>query len=217
MFGDDARPQWGGDKFDQHNVTINDQHNLNADHNFYNRPYNGWHPNWSNGGYWAHRPWNAGWYRWAPTSWGWWGGSASAWGLAGLATGVAITELVNNAAAQQSTIIVVPQSDYQLELWLGGGGGDPGRQLLLRGLRGRESAGGGELPSGPAQWPGARRSPRTPNWSMPSARWPLVPRVSLLGLDQAERLEGFKASAFDSGSVLVLRAVPAAALACPVT
>lgn len=114
MFGDDARPQWGGDKIDQHNVTINDQHNINADHNFYNRPYNGWHPNWSNGGYWAHRPWNAGWYRWAPTSWGWWGGSAAAWGLAGLATGVAITELVNNAAAQQSTIIVVPQSDYQL-------------------------------------------------------------------------------------------------------
>ncbi len=113
MFGDDVRPQWGGDKIDQHNINIDNQH-INVDHNFYNRPYNGWHPNWANGGYWAHRPWNAGWYRWAPTSWAWWGGSAAAWGLAGLATGVAITELVNNASAQQSSVIVVPESDYQL-------------------------------------------------------------------------------------------------------
>ncbi len=34
---------------------------------------------------------------------------------AGLATGVAIAELVNIAAAQQSTVIVVPETQYQLK------------------------------------------------------------------------------------------------------
>jgi len=86
----------------------------NGPNNFYNRPYNGYHPAWNNGGYWNSRPWNAGWYRWQPTSWGWWGGNAMAWGLAGLATGAAITSLVNNAAAVQSPLIVVPQTNYQL-------------------------------------------------------------------------------------------------------
>ena len=86
----------------------------NGANNFYNRPYNGYHPAWNNGGYWTSRPWNTGWYRWAPTSWGWWGGNAMAWGLAGLATGAAITSLVNNAAAVQSPLIVVPQTNYQL-------------------------------------------------------------------------------------------------------
>ncbi len=86
----------------------------NGTNNFYNRPYNGWHQGWNNGGYWNSRPWNAGWYRWTPNSWGWWGGSALGWGLAGLATGAAITSLVNNAAAVQSPLIVVPQTNYQL-------------------------------------------------------------------------------------------------------
>jgi len=36
------------------------------------------------------------------------------WSLAGLATGAAITSLVNNAAAVQSPLIVVPQTNYQL-------------------------------------------------------------------------------------------------------
>jgi len=86
----------------------------NRPNNFYNRPYNGYHPAWNNGGYWNSRPWNAGWYRWQPTSWGWWGRNATAWGLAGLATGAAITSLVNNAAAVQSPVIVVPQTNDQL-------------------------------------------------------------------------------------------------------
>jgi hypothetical protein len=86
----------------------------NGPNNFYNRPYNGYHPAWNNGGYWNSRPWNAGWYRWQPNSWGWWGGNAMAWGLAGLASGAAITALVNNAAAVQSPVIVVPQTNYQL-------------------------------------------------------------------------------------------------------
>jgi len=86
----------------------------NGPNNFYNRPYNGYHPAWNNGGYWNSRPWNAGWYRWQPNSWGWWGANAMAWGLAGLASGAAITALVNNAAAVQSPVIVVPQTNYQL-------------------------------------------------------------------------------------------------------
>lgn len=86
----------------------------NGPNNFYNRPYNGWHPAWNNGGYWNSRPWNSGWYRWTPNTWGWWGGNAMAWGLAGLATGAAITSLVNNAAAVQSPLIMVPQTNYQL-------------------------------------------------------------------------------------------------------
>jgi hypothetical protein len=117
MYGDNVRPHWGSTdgSFDGNRVdhdTFNT--NINVDKNFYNRPYNGFHPNWANGGYWHSRPWNTGWYHWAPDTWGWWGASAAAWGLAGLATGVAITELVNNASANQSTVIVVPQSDYQL-------------------------------------------------------------------------------------------------------
>jgi len=86
----------------------------NGSNNFYNRPYNGYHPGWNNGGYWNNRPWNAGWYRWTPSAWGWWGGNSMAWGLAGLATGAAITSLVNNAAAVQSPLIIVPQTNYQL-------------------------------------------------------------------------------------------------------
>ena len=82
--------------------------------NFYNRDYHGWNGGWANGGYWNSRPWNAGWYRWTPASWGWWGGSAAAWGLVSLATGAAIASLVNAAAQSQSTVIVVPQTPFQL-------------------------------------------------------------------------------------------------------
>jgi hypothetical protein len=91
----------------------NDRVNVNVHNNFYNRGYGGWHEGWRNGGYWGARPWNAGWYRgWG--GWGWWGANAAAWGVAGLATGAAITSLVNSAADQQSTVIVVPQTQYQL-------------------------------------------------------------------------------------------------------
>ena len=91
------------------------QRNVTVNNNFYNRNVNGWNSNWARGGYWNNRPWNAGWYGWTPSSWGWWGASSAAWGLAaGLATGVAITELVNSAANNQQTVIVVPGSTYQL-------------------------------------------------------------------------------------------------------
>lgn len=143
MFGDGTRPAWNdgtrtnvnrtdvnstdlnrtdlnrttvdnnldGNRNSFNNDTFN--RNVNVNNNFYNRNYNGWNNNWRNGGYWNNRPWNAGWYGgWS--GWGWWGGSAAAWGIAGLATGAAITSLVNQAANQQSTVIVVPQTSYEL-------------------------------------------------------------------------------------------------------
>jgi len=108
LYGDGARPAWGnGDRNSFNNDTVN-VHN-----NFYNRDYNGWNNNWRNGGYWGNRPWNAGWYGgWG--GWGWWGANAAAWGVAGLATGAAITGLVNAAADNSSPVIVVPNTSYEL-------------------------------------------------------------------------------------------------------
>ncbi|MEB3265916.1 MAG: hypothetical protein VKN13_04805 [Cyanobacteriota bacterium] len=63
-----------------------------------------WHASWAYGGYWGARPWAYGWYGTAPL----------AWGVAGMATAAAITSSVNNAANQQATVIVVPQTTYQL-------------------------------------------------------------------------------------------------------
>ena len=63
-----------------------------------------WHASWAYGGYWAARPWPYGWYGTAPV----------AWGVAGMATAAAITSAVNASAAQESTVIVVPQTGYQL-------------------------------------------------------------------------------------------------------
>jgi len=73
-----------------------------------------WNNNWRNGGYWGYRPWSYGWYSWSPNTWGWWGGSSQGWGLASLATAALITNLVNQASAQQSSVIEVPDSNYQL-------------------------------------------------------------------------------------------------------
>ena len=70
---------------------------------------------WGRGGYWGARTWNTGWYRVAPTGWGWWGPSAAAWGISSLATAAAVTSLVNASAEQQSTLIVVPQTNIQLD------------------------------------------------------------------------------------------------------
>lgn len=104
LYGPGARPAVEGDRFNR--VTINN--------NFYNRDIHGWNDSWRGGGYWNSRPWNHGWYGgWG--GWGWWGGSAAAWGVAGLATGAAIGSLVNAAADQQSTVIVVPQTGIQLD------------------------------------------------------------------------------------------------------
>lgn len=78
------------------------------------RPYAGFHPAWVNGGCWGARPCSAGCYRVNPAAWEWWGPSAEAWRLRGLATSAAITALVNQAAAQQSIVITVPQTTYTL-------------------------------------------------------------------------------------------------------
>jgi hypothetical protein len=63
-----------------------------------------WHEGWATGGYWATRPWPYGWYGTAPL----------AWGVAGMASTAAITNSVDAAAAQQSSVIVVPQTGFQL-------------------------------------------------------------------------------------------------------
>jgi len=84
----------------------------------YGRPYvwnRGWNRGWQNGGYWGYRPWRTGWYNWSPTNWSWWGPSAVGWGVMGLATGAVITGLVNSAAQNQSTVIVVPDTTNRLD------------------------------------------------------------------------------------------------------
>ena len=92
----------------------------------YGRPYSwnsgwnrgwsrAWYPGWQNGGFWGYRPWRTGWYNWGPNSWSWWGPSAVGWGVMGLATGAVITGLVNGAIANQSTVIVVPDSTIRLD------------------------------------------------------------------------------------------------------
>ncbi|MEB3159718.1 MAG: hypothetical protein VKK03_09710 [Synechococcus sp.] len=137
-YGPDSRPawqeggrwrddQWNGDRvneIDRNRLNVNRsgdfdnntfRRTVNVNNNFYNRNVNGWNANWARGGYWNNRPWNAGWYGWTPSTWGWWGASSAGWGLAaGLAAGAAITELVNSAADNQKTVIVVPGSTYQL-------------------------------------------------------------------------------------------------------
>jgi hypothetical protein len=114
MYGEGTRSNWG----DDNPVNGNFDHdrfnrNVNVDNNFYNRDYNGWNNNWRNGGYWGNRPWHTGWYGgWG--GWGWWGASSAAWGLAGLATGAAITGLVDAASNNSSPVIVVPNTSYEL-------------------------------------------------------------------------------------------------------
>ncbi|MBW0167952.1 MAG: hypothetical protein KXJ50_06690 [Vulcanococcus sp.] len=101
-------PMYGAGTRDSFN---NDRVNVN--NNFYRRDYNGWNDNWRNGGYWNSRPWNHGWYNgWG--GWGWWGANAAAWGVAGLATGAAITGLVDAASENSSPVIVVPNTSYEL-------------------------------------------------------------------------------------------------------
>jgi len=56
------------------------------------------HPAWLLGSYWVGRPWPWGWYRTTPAT----------WSVAGLASGAAITEAVNDALAQRQAAIEVP-------------------------------------------------------------------------------------------------------------
>jgi len=113
-YGPNSRPAWGSDGKDGSFDKDTFQKNINVNNNFYNRNGNGWNANWANGGYWKNRPWNAGWYAWTPGTWGWWDWNTVGWGIAGLATGVTITSLVNEAANRQQIVILVPGSTYQL-------------------------------------------------------------------------------------------------------
>jgi hypothetical protein len=74
------------------------------------------HPGWARPGWGYARPWNYGWYGgWATPSWGWWGASAAAWGVTTLATAAIINAAVDNAVANSTTYIVVPNTGYQLQ------------------------------------------------------------------------------------------------------
>jgi hypothetical protein len=114
MYGPNSRTNWNSDNRTNGNFD-NDRFNrtVNVNNNFYNRDYNGWNRSWANGGYWNSRPWPTGWYR-GYGGWGWWGASAAAWGVAGLATGAMIGSLVNAASSAQSTVIMVPNTTYEL-------------------------------------------------------------------------------------------------------
>jgi len=73
-------------------------------------------PGWARPGWGYARPWNYGWYGgWASPSWGWWGASAAAWGVTTLATAAIINAAVDNAVANSTTYILVPNTGYQLQ------------------------------------------------------------------------------------------------------
>jgi hypothetical protein len=72
-------------------------------------------PGWARPGWGVARPWTTGWYGgWGSPPWGWWGARAAVWGIGSLATAAAINNAVNSAIAEQTTYIVVPESNYQL-------------------------------------------------------------------------------------------------------
>ena len=184
---------------------------VNLENNFYNRNVEGWSPQWNNGGYWGNRPWGFGWYNWSPDSWGWWGGNSSGWGLAGLAAGAVITDLVDQAANQQSPVIDVPDSNYQLNYGsvdsVGSSGANfsyavanpPGSTNAMAPIKGaancQEGLLDGQIPSTAAQAQLLNAAcqvaygpdPKGSALPEPSALWPPSPAVShgltlLLGL-----------------------------------
>jgi len=72
-------------------------------------------PGWARPGWGYARPWTTGWYGgWATPSWGWWAGSAALWGVSSLASAAIINGAVNAAVNSGSTLILVPNSGYQL-------------------------------------------------------------------------------------------------------
>lgn len=109
-----SRGGWENNRFNGNFDEDRFNRSVNLETNFYNRSVGDWNNRWANGGYWGSRPWGYGWYNWSPNSWGWWGGSSLGWGISALAGAEMITDLLNAASAQQSTVIAVPDSDYQL-------------------------------------------------------------------------------------------------------
>ena len=110
------------------NVNANRNRNVNVNRNLnrsvnvnrnWNRAVNinaiGVRPGWARPGWGVARPWNHGWYGgWPTPSWGWWGASAATWGVATLATASIINSAVDAAVASHQTVIVVPNTQYQL-------------------------------------------------------------------------------------------------------
>lgn len=99
-----ARDTWNNNRSD-----LNNRLNNAVDR------YNNYWPGWARPGWGLARPWNWGWYGgWANPPWGWWAARSVAWGLTSLATAAVINDSVNNAIAANQTLIVVPESSYQL-------------------------------------------------------------------------------------------------------
>lgn len=161
----------------------NDRFNrqVNLENNFYNRNVGGWNNGWADGSYWGSRPW------------GWWGGSSVGWGLAALAGAEVITALVNDAAAQQSPAIDVPDSDYQLNYGtvdsVGSGGADfsyaaAGSPPVKGAANCQQGLLDGQVPSTAAQIPRARPYPRAslvgcPDGCAICSCWPWVGALPL--------------------------------------
>ncbi|TVS01778.1 MAG: hypothetical protein EA413_13580 [Cyanobium sp. PLM2.Bin73] len=74
------------------------------------------YPGWARPGWGYARPWNYGWYDsgYRSSNWGWYGASAAAWGLTTLTTAAIINSAVDNAVSNQTTYVVVPNTDYRL-------------------------------------------------------------------------------------------------------
>jgi len=92
------------------NVNVNRNWTRSANVNAFNT-----RAGWARPGWGVARPWNHGWYGgWATPSWGWWGARAATWGVATLATAAIINSAVDAAVSSNQTVIVVPNTDYQL-------------------------------------------------------------------------------------------------------
>jgi hypothetical protein len=105
-------------------VNWNGNHNVNRDVNRdVNRNWNRQvninnvvvRPGWARPGWGVARPWNYGWYGgWSTPAWGWWGARAALWGVGTLATAAIVNNAVNDAIADNSTTMIVPNSNYSL-------------------------------------------------------------------------------------------------------
>lgn len=92
------------------NASVNRSWNRTVDINRVNLS-----PGWARPGWGVARPWGYGWYDVsAVPAWGWWGARAATWGLATLTTAAVINNAVDNAIADNTSYIVVPNSSYQL-------------------------------------------------------------------------------------------------------
>lgn len=73
-------------------------------------------PAWVGPGWGAARPWGGwGWYgRWSTPPWGWWAANTALWGITALTSAAILESSVNGAISNNSPMIVVPNSTYEL-------------------------------------------------------------------------------------------------------